>query len=101
MLINLKFMSEWQDKMLSGRKTCTCRTSKNGNVGDNFVVFNTKFIITDIQRRMLGAVVLFYKEEGCDTLEEFKQIWIKLHPIMGYNPERKVYFHFFRKETNG
>ena len=97
--INIPFMPKWKQKMLSRQKTATSRTHKYGMVGDNFEIFNHTFRITQISFISLELIAeYFYKQEGCDNPNEFIEIWKQIHPIMGWQPKRKVYIHLFHLE---
>lgn len=99
MLIDIPFQPEWYNKMLSGKKTCTSRTKKYGNVGDTFNIFGATFKIVDILYLPLNFIShSLYKEEGCDSPDKFIEIWVKLHPRKGWVPTQLVYAHKFRKE---
>ncbi len=98
--ITIPFQSHWLHKMLVGLKTCTSRTKKYGNTGDTFEQFGTTFRILSVDRYILKHVAdILYMEEGCDKPEEFRKIWMKLHPGKGFVPTQTVWVHFFRKET--
>ena len=97
----IPFMPEWKEKMLNGIKTCTSRTKKYGSIGDYFKQFGAIFEITNIIKLPLSYIAdILYIKEGCDSPEEFKKIWIKLHPRKGWVPNQEVFAHLFRKEED-
>ena len=97
--ITLPFQPEWEEKLLNGEKTCTSRTRKYGEPNDWFEIFGKNFRITAIVKFPLGDVAKFlYNKEGCNSPNEFRVIWSKLHPRKGWVPEQVVFTHFFRRE---
>ena len=95
----IPFQFHWQYKMLRGIKTCTSRPQKYGNTNDTFNQFGTNFIILSVSKFTLEHIAnTLYKEEGCDSPEEFRKIWVELHPRKGWVPNQEVFVHFFRKE---
>lgn len=95
----IPFQSHWLHKMLVGIKTCTTRTKRYGNPGDKFTHFGANFIILSIEKYRLDYVAEFlYRQEGYDSLNEFKNEWLRLHPIKGWVPNQIVFTHFFKKE---
>jgi hypothetical protein len=39
-----------------------------------------------------------FRQEGCSSPEEFREIWAELHPRKGFVPEQMVYVHWFSKK---
>lgn len=109
MKINLPFREEFRDRMLSGRKTCTSRTKRFGEGGDTFEAFEAEFILERnnaglntiaVDRFPLSYVAkYFFGGEGFDTTEDFIECWKKIHPRKGYDPEQKVWVHYFRRSS--
>lgn len=74
------FKEMWREKMLSGRKTMTSRNRKLAEIGDTFTSFGVDFVVTDINRHTLKDVAIrFYREEGCETSDEFYQVWKQIY----------------------
>jgi len=94
----IPFQPEWKEKLLNGEKTCTSRTKKYGKPNDWFEIFGNSFRIITIVRFPLEDIAKFlYDKEGCDSPDEFKEIWQGLHPRKGWIPEQVVFTHFFRR----
>ena len=55
-ILYIPFLEYWKEKMLNGKKTCTSRVRKYGNVGSTFKEFGATFEITDIKEIVLGEV---------------------------------------------
>ena len=84
--------------MLSGRKICTTRTKRYGRVGDIFKAFREKFEIINVDKYFLGqATFLFSYKDGFESPDEMKEFWKKLHSRKGFDPQQKVFVHWFRK----
>lgn len=98
MKVRLPCLPRWREKMLSGVKVCTSRREQCGDVGDTFVVFGVTFEITDVVPETLLVVSRdLYIAEGCESPEEFVEVWAQLHPYKGFVPKQTVYVHWFRK----
>ena len=99
--INIPFMPEWEQLMLTGKKSATSRTKRYGYPDDYFEAFGRQFILTEVYRIPLSHVAYYYYlDEGCNSDFEFKKIWERLHPRKGFDPEQKVYFHRFRMQIS-
>ena len=96
MKVKIPFKAEFKDRILSGRKTCTSRTKKYGEVGDTFDAFGAEFILDKVLRVNLNFVAYnFYKEEGFEAPAQFIVCWNKIHPNLWDN-QLLVWVHFFR-----
>ena len=105
MLIKIPFEEDMAKAIKAGRKTCTTRTKRYGNVGDIFRVENGTYgrfevlIITDVKHITLHQVATYYyKAEGFDTPEGFINKWRQLHPRAGWLPNQRVWTYFFKKD---
>lgn len=102
--IDMPFLPEFEESMLSHKKKATTRTKPYGEEGDWFEAFGKTFVLTWIYKTMLESVAYhFYWEEGFDTMYEFIECWDRLHPRIKFrnNPERTVYLHrFVEREVN-
>jgi len=98
MKINLPFLPEFEEAMLSGRKRATSRTRKFGNVGDTFVAFGCTFTIMAVNRLALSNVAnIFWRLEGVESPDDFIAIWRRIHPRQGWQPTQNIYFHQFER----
>lgn len=98
MIIEIPFKDYWKYKMINNIKTCTSRNKRYGLPGDRFKQFDTWFELTDVyQVTLLNVKSNFYQQEGCNTPEEFEQIWNQIHPIKKFVPEQIVWLHEFKK----
>jgi len=95
--IVIPFMPEFEERMLTGKKTATTRPKKYGTSGDLFSAFNHTFQLTKVTKVYLQDVCsTAYEREGFDSQPEFIEYWKQLHPRKGYVPEQLVWFHEFK-----
>ena len=98
MNIDIPLDNQWRAAMLNGRKTCTSRTKAYGAEGGTFGAFGGEFILTEVRELTLETVCFeHYLEEGCHSPLEFRNVWIKLHPRVGFVPEQVVHCHWFSR----
>jgi len=84
-----------KDAVHSGKKCCTTRSKKYGEIGDVFYVGKGLYKIIEIEPATLGYVTSnYYRQEGCDTTEEFIELWKSLHRG-NYSPTKSYFVHFF------
>ena len=98
MNVNIPFLPKFENDMLSGRKTKTSRMKCYGLPADTFLAFGQLFKILSVMPVDLEDVAIVeYEAEGFDSPAEFISTWKEIHPRMGYQPDRKVYLHEFRR----
>ena len=94
--VKIPFHDEFRDRMIAGTKTFTTRTKAYGHAGDVFETFGHAFLIRKVFRAKLRYVAtLLFQAEGFNCLSEFMDCWKKLYPRKGYQPDQKVYVHYF------
>lgn len=99
MRIQIPFRPHFKDAIIAGRKIATSRTKTYGKPGDEFEAFGYVFVIERQERISLGVVAhRHYEAEGFDSPEGFKNEWISIHPGRGYEPEQKVWMHWFHRK---
>lgn len=95
--VRIPFWEMFREPMIRGDKIMTTRSRKFGNKGDTFQKFCHTFIITLVKKLPIALVANeFYDAEGFDTPEDFIKVWEKIHPKVGYQPEREYYVHLFK-----
>ena len=95
----VNFRERFKEPMLAGVKTCTSRSYPVASVGDKFFRWGRWFTVTAVEQWKLGQVKeLKWREEGCNSPEEFQQIWSEIHYIKGFVPSQLVYLHTFKLE---
>ena len=97
MKVIIPFKKRFKAPLLVGGKTITSRTKIMGEINDTFDAFGATFLITDRFTARLETVALFYDREGCNSKEDFIEVWRQIHPIKGFDPEQKVYVHVFER----
>jgi len=94
----IPFKESFRTAMLTDKKTKTSRNKKYGKSGDTFKKFGAVFEIISVEKHPLKKVAEeWFFEEGCLTAEEFKNIWISLHPLKGYEKDKEVFVHTFKR----
>ena len=96
-VVSIPFKVRFREPLLNGTKVYTSRTKRMGKVGDTFQAFGATFEILSVEDVALHEVARLWKEEGCASEEEFKQVWREIHPRVGYNEYNRVFLHHFRK----
>jgi len=97
MKFKIPFYERFRKPMLDDVKTWTSRTKWYGNIGDTFEIFGHEFEIVDRFRASLNYVALHWIEEGCESREDFIQLWKQIHPRKGFDPTQRVFVHVFRR----
>lgn len=98
MKIDLPFRPRFKEPLLTGHKTMTCRTEKQGAVGDYFVIFGATFELTHVMRMRLGYVGNdCFAQEGCRSVQDFMEVWTSIHPTKGFDEDHIVWAHCFRR----
>lgn len=96
--IDIPFLPEFEESMLSGKKRATTRTKRYGYPGDWFLAFGKIFTLTEVLPTYLEFVIRhYYSEEGFNSPQELVRCWNRLHPQVLYAraPRRVVFFHRF------
>lgn len=94
--VDIPFKKRFESALCAGVKTCTSRTKRMGEIGDVFESFGEDFMIMDIKLISLWWIAYFlYYNEGCESPEEFIEIWDEIHPVKGFDPSQIVHVHFF------
>ena len=103
MEVTIPFKDRFRDPMLNGIKVMTCRPRAMGKAGDTFTAFGSRFELRAVENnKRLGAIVAFFwREEGCESEEDFIAVWQSIHPRKGYDPDQQVVAHFFQRIDGG
>lgn len=85
------------DKVIAGVKTATRRNGRYADVGEIMELQGHRFIIEKVYSQSLGELTdVHAKQEGFDTVEEYKQSILSYHPGMPWLPHMRVWVHEFR-----
>ena len=89
--------NKWSlERLLDERKTATSRNKCYGERNDVFIIRNKIFRITNIRQLKLITIATYcFKDEGCETPEEFINVWKSIHPRLGWTPDKRVWIHYF------
>jgi hypothetical protein len=101
MKVKIPFQPEFELPVLMGQKKCTSRTKRYGRAGDTFEVFGASFRLTGIYRMPLSGVLALYEAEGFKSPEAFIACWNRLHPRRKFQPDQKVWVHWFERISKG
>lgn len=97
-MIHIPFLRDWKDKMVSGQKTCTCRTKAYGKAGDYFRIFDMTFRLINVTKMALRDVAdKLYREEGCASPQEFMDVYTSLHPRRKFQDTDMRFVHYFER----
>lgn len=89
--------------ILEGRKTCTTRSEKKGEVGDKWPLEHMILEYTKIEENVLAYVAEnLFREEGFSSPDEFRETWCRLHRMnpskypasSPYWRQKKITHHF-------
>jgi hypothetical protein len=96
-LVEIPFSKEMATAALEGRKICTTRREKKGEIGDEFLIDGVRFRIVDLYSAYLETVATaFFRLEGCESPDAFRALWHRLH--RGHYTLEAVYWvHFFAR----
>jgi len=97
MKVKIPFYERFRKPMLDDVKTWTTRTKWYGDIGDTFEIFEHEFEIVNRFKMPLNFVALHWIDEGCDSREDFVQLWKKIHPRKGFVPNQEGKVHVFRR----
>ena len=96
MEVRIPFRPMFEEPMRTGVKTCTSRSKIMGQPGDRFRAFGKWFEIVSVEDVALCEVAALWKEEGCESREDFIEVWNSIHPVKKYSDYQRVYLHRFK-----
>jgi len=74
------FHPDMEKELLYGRKRCTTRREKLGEVGDEFTLKGQTFRFVEVREEKFGVIkYLFYRCEGFFSPADFEIFWIRIH----------------------
>jgi len=89
-LINIKFSPEMEELIWHGKKCCTTRDEKKGDVGDTFKVDIRLYRIIEIEEICIDVGSSFYKQEGFDSGVKYRN-----YISFRYPETNRFYLHWF------
>lgn len=85
-------------KLNADFKNATSRYKKYGSKGDIFYVDGNKYIILLVVKLPLWMIANYlYNTEGCNSPNQFINIWETIHPQKGFKKDDEVWYHLFDK----
>jgi N4-acetylcytidine amidohydrolase len=85
------------EKVLAGQKTATRRNGRYADVGEVMTLQNHQYVVENVYSQALGELTdEDAKQEGYQTVEEYKQSILSIHPGMPWLPKMRVWVHEFR-----
>lgn len=95
--ITIPFKERFREPMLNGTKTWTSRTKAYGQIGDWFNAFGQTFVLTYVGKYMFQTIVnLHWKDEGCNSKEDFLAVWREIHPKRELKDCELFWVHIFQ-----
>lgn len=96
-LIKLKFSPEMEELVLQGKKCCTTRDEKKGEVGDVFRLKGDRlYRIIEIEEITIGLGSLYYKQEGFESSQRYRECIDFIYPGIS-----RFYLHWFQYFDSG
>jgi len=100
MKIEMPFNLWSKERLILGKKQATSRNKKYGDIGDTFIVGNWEYVIIGVTMFPLWFIRKYlYQTEGCDTPEEFVDIWNVIHPKKRWQSSQYVWYHLFEAKN--
>jgi hypothetical protein len=85
---------------IAGQKTQQRRNGVYGYPGEKFELDGTSFLVTALEQKSLGDMTEEdAKSEGFPNLSAYKDIIIRMHPGMEWDPKALVWVHHYQKAT--
>lgn len=85
------------EKVLAGKKTATRRNGRYADVGEIMTLEGRDFVVEKIYSQSLGELTDEHaRQEGFESLEDYKQSILSMHPGMPWLPQMRVWVHEFR-----
>lgn len=89
------------EKVIAGKKTATRRNGRYADVGEIMTLQGQDFIVEKVYSQTLGELTDEHaKDEGYETVEEYKQSILSFHPGMPWLPQMRVWVHEFRPASS-
>ncbi|WP_017729120.1 ASCH domain-containing protein [Halalkalibacterium ligniniphilum] len=84
------------NKVIEGKKTATRRNGRYADIGEIMVLKDKKFVVERVYSQALGELTDEHaRQEGFNTVEEYKEAILSYHPGMPWLPQMRVWVHEF------
>ncbi|MDQ0246420.1 hypothetical protein J2S09_004024 [Bacillus fengqiuensis] len=85
------------EKVLAGQKTATRRNGRYADIGEIMTLNDKDFVVERVYSQSLGELTDEHaRQEGYESVEEYKQSILSIHPGMPWLPQMRVWVHEFR-----
>ncbi|MBY0122063.1 ASCH domain-containing protein [Bacillus sp. S/N-304-OC-R1] len=85
------------EKVIAGQKTATRRNGRYADIGEIMELQGHKFVVEKVYSQSLGELTNEHaKQEGFETVEQYKESILSYHPGMPWLPQMRVWVHEFR-----
>ncbi|WP_078411749.1 ASCH domain-containing protein [Priestia abyssalis] len=85
------------EKVLAGQKTATRRNGRYADIGEIMNLNDKEFVVESVYSQSLGELTDEHaRQEGYESVEEYKQSILSIHPGMPWLPQMRVWVHEFR-----
>lgn len=89
-------MEEDVQKVLDGIKVATRRNGRYADIGEIMELRGKKFVVEKVYSQSLGELTDEHaRQEGFESLEEYKNSILSFHPGMPWLPQMRVWVHEF------
>ena len=86
---------------LAGRKTQQRRAGVYAYPGETFDLDGTQFVVKDLRQETLSQMTdAEAQKEGYPNMEFYRDLILKMHKGMEWNPNDKVWVHEFELSSN-
>lgn len=84
------------EKVIKGEKTATRRNGRYADIGEIMELNGVEFVVEQVYSQSLGEMTNEHaRQEGYESLEEYKNAILSFHPGMKWLPKMKVWVHEF------
>ncbi|MGM0854801.1 MAG: ASCH domain-containing protein [Bacillota bacterium] len=88
------------EKVIKGEKTATRRNGRYADIGEIMELQGKKYIVESVYAQSLGELTDDHaKQEGFQSVEEYKEAILSYHPGMPWHPSMRVWVHEFSLVT--
>ncbi|MDP4163536.1 MAG: ASCH domain-containing protein [Bacillota bacterium] len=85
------------EKVLKGQKTATRRNGRYADIGEIMTLEGQDFVVEKVYSQSLGELTDEHaRQEGFETLEDYKQSILSMHAGMPWLPQMRVWAHEFK-----
>lgn len=97
-LVRIPYKVRFRESLTHDVKVQTARFQKMGNVGDVFLAYGHRFIIDAVYKLDVETVARdFWADEGCDSEQDFRNVWREIHPKRQFISTETPYVHRFHR----